>query len=167
MRLFLIIACLVLSVLKPEPVSSQVKNQYSWLKTLESVALFREVPGDSAQMVWQFNYPQGIRTFFHPVYSPDGTLLTAEAPKDHPWHLGLWFCWKYINGLNYWKFSGDPKTRTSEGMTDQNLITIRTRCNGSARIASVLTRLCQTPSISVLRSIPWIAAITRPGLPGT
>jgi len=29
--------------------------------------------------------------------------VTEIRPKDHPWHLGLWFCWKYINGLNYWE----------------------------------------------------------------
>jgi len=139
MRSFLFVTCLVLSFLKPEVGFSQGKNHYYCRKTFESLAVFREVPGDSAQMVWQFNYQPGMPTFFHPVYTPDGTLLTAEAPKDHPWHLGLWFCWKYINGLNYWEFSGDSKTRVSEGMTDQKRITIRTRYNGSARIRLDIT----------------------------
>ncbi len=112
----------------------QGKPAYTWHRTPESLALYRNISGESGQMVWQFNFKPGWRTFFHPVYNPDGVLLTAEAPKDHPWHLGLWFCWKYINGLNYWEYTGDPKNGISEGKTDIRQMTIRTRGKGSAWI---------------------------------
>jgi hypothetical protein len=112
----------------------QTNPVYEWQKSTNSLALIKSIEGKGPQMIWQFNYPEGKRTFFHPVYSPNGTLLTAEAPADHRWHLGLWFCWKYINGLNYWEYSGDPKNEVSEGKTDTKEIKIRTRKDGSALI---------------------------------
>ena len=54
--------------------------------------------------VWKFNIAnRENKPFVHPLCLPDGRCVTAARPKDHPWHLGLWFCWKYINGLNYWE----------------------------------------------------------------
>jgi hypothetical protein len=32
--------------------------------------------------------------------------------------MGLWFSWKFIEGLNYWEYTGDPARHISEGMTD-------------------------------------------------
>jgi len=112
----------------------QGKARYSWDMKNNSLALLQVNKDQESRVLWQFNYPEGKRTFFHPVYSPDGTLLTADSPADHPWHLGLWFCWKYINGLNYWEYSGDPKNAISEGKTETRKISIDTRKNGSAEI---------------------------------
>lgn len=45
-----------------------------------------------------------LKSYFHPVHLPDGqTPVTLESPHDHPWHHGLFFTWKYINGINYWE----------------------------------------------------------------
>lgn len=42
--------------------------------------------------------------FFHPLYSAGGNApLTCFAPWDHCWHRGLWWSWKYINGVNFWE----------------------------------------------------------------
>jgi len=41
--------------------------------------------------------------YFHPVRTPAGHMLTNHAPSDHPWHGGLWFSWKEINGVNVWE----------------------------------------------------------------
>ena len=54
--------------------------------------------------VWNLNLAtRENKIFVHPLCLPDGRCVTDARPKDHPWHLGLWFCWKYINGLNYWE----------------------------------------------------------------
>jgi len=54
--------------------------------------------------VWKFNIAnRESKPFVHPLCLPDGRCITEARPKDHPWHLGLWFCWKYINGVNYWE----------------------------------------------------------------
>ncbi len=73
------------------------KAGYRWRQTDRSVALL-----DSGRIVWQLNYPKQGQPYFHPLAVADGTVLTAHRPADHPWHKGLWFSWKYINGLNYW-----------------------------------------------------------------
>ena len=54
--------------------------------------------------VWKFNIAnRENKPFVHPLCLPDGRCVTEARAKDHPWHLGLWFCWKYINGVNYWE----------------------------------------------------------------
>ena len=54
--------------------------------------------------VWKLNIAnRESKPFVHPLCLPDGRCVTDARTKDHPWHLGLWFCWKYINGLNYWE----------------------------------------------------------------
>ena len=74
------------------------KPGYSWRQTDGSIALL-----SSKRIVWQLNYrKQEGRPYFHPLSLTDGTVLTSLRPPDHPWHRGLWFSWKYINGLNYW-----------------------------------------------------------------
>lgn len=35
-----------------------------------------------------------------------GENLVVSAPHDHPWHLGLFFCQKLIDGLNCWESEG-------------------------------------------------------------
>lgn len=48
--------------------------------------------------------------YCHPVNLPDGPPITLHRPFDHPWHVGLYFAWKYVNGLNVWEGpgSGEP-----------------------------------------------------------
>jgi hypothetical protein len=43
------------------------------------------------------------RPYLHPLRTPAGALLTAEAPADHPWHHALWFTIKFVNGENFWE----------------------------------------------------------------
>ena len=73
---------------------------YSWHESDSSLALLM---GD--RVIWQFNF-RGIsgKPYFHPLALSDGTVLTAQHPSDHPWHLGLWHSWKYIDGINYWEY---------------------------------------------------------------
>lgn len=43
------------------------------------------------------------RPHVHPLRTPSGAVLTRDAPDDHPWHHGLWFTIKYVNGENFWE----------------------------------------------------------------
>ncbi|GAB4466617.1 MAG: hypothetical protein OHK0029_38060 [Armatimonadaceae bacterium] len=47
--------------------------------------------------------PSAPKPYFHPIRTPEGIEVTADAPLDHFWHRGIWFAWKYINGVNYWE----------------------------------------------------------------
>jgi len=74
-------------------------TRFSWQDTDTSIALFNQ-----GELVWQYNYNtiKG-KSFFHPVNINNSTL-TWLSPEDHPWHLGIWHSWKYINGVNYWEY---------------------------------------------------------------
>ena len=58
-------------------------------------------------------------------------------PPDHVWHYGLWFSWKYLNGLNYWE--EDKKTHRGQGHTSRLRVTCTPRDDHSARITLELS----------------------------
>ncbi len=66
--------------------------------------------------LWTYHHdPAEGKPYFHPMASVDGTMFTDLRPKDHPWHRGVWFSWKMINGVNYWE--ENRKTGKSSGET--------------------------------------------------
>jgi hypothetical protein len=56
---------------------------------------------------WRYVWGASRRPFLHPVRTPAGDVLTRDAPDDHPWHHGLWFTIKFVNGENFWEEYGD------------------------------------------------------------
>jgi len=54
---------------------------------------------------WTYNpTSEEGKPYFHPLTLPGSdTELTWYRPSDHKWHLGFWFSWKYINGINFWE----------------------------------------------------------------
>lgn len=67
------------------------------------------------QTLWTYHYAAKDNVpYFHPVSLPGGPTLTNFAPKDHPWHRALWFCWKQINGVNYWEWAQPKKPGATE-----------------------------------------------------
>jgi type 1 glutamine amidotransferase len=111
--------------------STRVDN--TWTQTDTTLQLFN---GD--KLVWQYNFRNRFgKPYLHPVYL-NNTRLTSESPTDHVWHYGLWFSWKFINGLNYWEYLDDFKTEEtgykSQGITEINTIDIRQNPDFSADI---------------------------------
>ena len=109
------------------------KSRYDWRQSDSSLALLNR-----GRVVWQFNFDkkQG-KPYFHPVCLTDGTELTWHRPPDHPWHYGLWFSWKYINGLNYWE--EDRDTGLSQGLTEIKNVEVTANRDYSAQIAMQLS----------------------------
>ncbi len=84
------------------------------------------------RVVWRLNFdPREGKPYFHPITAADGAGLTALRPADHPWHRGIWWSWKFINGLNYWE---ENKEGLSDGRTRLRETQITTRPDGSATI---------------------------------
>lgn len=98
-----------------------------WDRQPDTVALRQ-----GGQIVWQFNFGTNeTKPSFHPLAVPGGPVLSAYRPKDHPWHLGLWFSWKYINKVNYWE--EDKVTGLAEGKTEWRAPLVEAHPDFSAR----------------------------------
>src|SRR5690349_16320616 len=56
------------------------------------------------------------KPYLHPVYLPNGSVLTADSPPDHPEHHGLFFGWEEVNGVDFWNegAAANPGTITTE-----------------------------------------------------
>jgi hypothetical protein len=52
---------------------------------------------------WTYEFGDVPKPFFHPVRTPAGLELSRDAPPTHPWHHGLWFAIKFVNGDNFWE----------------------------------------------------------------
>ena len=94
-----------------------MKDQFHWNQTDTSLTL-----SNHAEIIWQYNYNNRLgKPYFHPL-TVNHSDLTCVSPPDHPWHLGLWFSWKFINGVNYWEYLNDFKSPEtgfkSEGITE-------------------------------------------------
>lgn len=73
---------------------------------------------------WTYVWGARRRPFLHPVRTPAGLVLTRDGPDDHPWHHGLWFTVKFVNGDNFWeeydaygvlRHDGAPEVETDLG----------------------------------------------------
>jgi len=76
--------------------------------------------------VWQYNYgvaaPPGAGElnatsgFLHPVWSPNGAIVTDWGPQDHYHHRGIFFAWTKTKwgklAPDFWNlFAGSGRTR--------------------------------------------------------
>jgi len=126
------ITVLTQSLLWAAGVEMQTRN-LKWVKTDQSIALT-----NNSKTVWQFNYgKETSKPYFHPVSLVDGTVITEDRPDDHPWHHGLWFSWKFINGVNFWEENWE--TGKSNGKTDWSNVKVFTQRDNSAKITMDLT----------------------------
>ncbi|RIH63258.1 hypothetical protein D1164_20620 [Mariniphaga sediminis] len=99
----------------------------SWQRTDTTFALL-----NGKNVIWQYNFnTKHGRPFFHPVYVGKNNI-TCLSPDDHLWHLGQWFCWKYINQVNYWEYQNG--TYRSDGVTKIERIEIIPGPDFSAKI---------------------------------
>lgn len=106
---------------------------YAWSETDTSVCL-----KNNSDPIWQFNFNDRYgKPYFHPL-TAGSSVLTCVSPVDHPWHLGLWFSWKFINGVNYWEYTDSKIPGTarypSEGLTEITNIEITKRSDFSCGI---------------------------------
>lgn len=120
---FALATCLFLPLALPA-----AESGLGWRTNETSTTL---VSGD--QIVWRYNYgPEDTKPSFHPLAMANGPTLTGFRPADHPWHRGLWFSWKFINGVNYWE--EDKTTGKAAGRTEIVSTRVETRADFSARI---------------------------------
>ncbi len=110
------------------------KAHFNWIRTDTTVTL-----KNNSGIIWQYNYNNRFgKPYFHPLIVKNSDL-SCVSPPDHPWHLGLWFSWKFINGINYWEYMNgynSPETGyKSEGVTQITEKKVVTNADFSAEIA--------------------------------
>ncbi|MEF8846243.1 MAG: DUF6807 family protein [Bacteroidales bacterium] len=105
-------------------------SEFTWLENDSTFALLK-----NDEVLWQFNFNTQLgKPFFHPVYV-NRNRITCSSPDDHPWHLGQWFSWKYINGANYWEFFGENYQRNElRGITNITSVKLKRKSDYSAEI---------------------------------
>jgi len=108
----------IVNILNEEP---------GWIKTDSSFALLK---GEKVLWKYNFNEMHG-KPFFHPIHIGRNNL-TCLSPDDHIWHVGQWFSWKYINGVNYWEYQNG--SYQSEGVTEITDVKTTGRPDNSAEI---------------------------------
>lgn len=145
----LLVSCLVAALAStaegPRSSSGGQASDLSWRRDADTVALIK---GD--KVVWQFNYsPKLTKTYFHPVALPGGSDLTWLSPADHLHHLALFFCWKYLNQVNYW----EQPAGISNGATKWSNVKVETRPDFSANITMDLQYQPQGATVDVLTEV--------------
>lgn len=102
-----------------------------WERTATALAWRRDTA-----TVWKFSFdPQDGKPHFASL-TTGGTELAVVRPADHIWHYGLWFSWKFINGVNYWE---EDAAHRAEGATRWTPPQIETAPDGAATIRLALT----------------------------
>lgn len=113
--------------------------------------------------VWAFHHgPDATKPYFHPLALSGGSPLTELRPEDHPWHLGLWFSWKTLNGVNYWE--EDRSTGLPAGRTTWSRVEVETRPDHSAAIS--LDLVYTPPTGDPVLTERRIIAVGAPGADG-
>ncbi len=135
-----------------------ITDNVKWSEDDQHLALLR-----NDTILWQLNFnKKEDKPYFHPLRTPAGLDITLKRPADHPWHRGLWFSWKKINGVNYWE--EDPKAGVSEG---RSLITNHSSKfykDFSARISIELTyRDREGPTLEEKRILHISAPLGKEG----
>jgi len=115
------------------PPSRAAQAGLQWKQAESFLALL-----NNERTVWQFNHAKDLeKTYFDPLGLLDGRNLAWNAPPDHVWHHGLWFSWKFINGVNYWEINGN--TGKPDGETKVETVKASPKPDHSARIEMTLS----------------------------
>jgi type 1 glutamine amidotransferase len=130
----------------------------SWQQSKTHVALCK-----GEQVLWQLVVdPAEPKVYFHPLSTVGGEVLTVNRPADHPWHHGLWWSWKFINGVNYWE--ENPKTQTSDGKTELVSADFKPGNDFSMKVALLIHY--RLPGQAVLMTEERLLSITPPDAAG-
>ncbi|WP_123533721.1 DUF6807 family protein [Halosimplex salinum] len=64
------------------------------------------------------------------VDSKPGENLVVSSPHDHPWHFGLFFCQKLVDGINCWESEPNAAAGKPHGFADAGAYDVRSTGSG-------------------------------------
>ncbi|MEQ9411878.1 MAG: PmoA family protein [Fuerstiella sp.] len=100
--------------------------------------------------------PEGISSdyrrsgFLHPVASPDGRVVTATFPKDHPHQHGIFSAWVRSTwndrNIDFWNLAGGTGR-----VLHQRVVSTFCRDDGAGFEIDLVHRATQDPAVDILR----------------
>src|SRR5476649_316245 len=105
--LYVIIAIMVMTL----TVSAQKNEPVKLVKSTSENKVDIFVGG---KLFTSFLYPDSLeKPVLFPIHAANGTIITRgfpldpkpDEPTDHPHHIGLWFNFENVNGLDFWNNS--------------------------------------------------------------
>lgn len=142
------------------PAPPAPSDRIEWLAEPGSFTELR-VQGET---LWRFSFDAGLtNNAFHPLALPGVETLTLDRPGDHVHHHGLWFCWKYINGVNFWEHA--PGEDRPGGRTEWTAPVVTLGEDGSARFA--MTVAYSTAEAGVLLGERRVIEVAPPATDGS
>jgi len=144
---------------------------YRWKTEKDSLSL---VAGQQVVYTFHFGAAEGC-PYVHPLSLPGGPVMSALAPADHPWHRGLWFSWKFLNGVNYWEFprnhpnQPDGKTAVvgpATVHTTESAANVKLKleyCKAQVVLSEERTWIASRPRADGSYTIDWMSTFTAKG----
>ncbi len=140
---------------------------YRWKTERDSLSL---LAGQQVVYTCHFAAEEGY-PYVHPLSLPGGPVLSGFAPHDHPWHRGLWFSWKFLNGVNYWEYpkkdvpQPEGKTAVVQSTVQANGTTATVKLildysKGPGVLSEVRTLVFSQPRADGSYTINWTSAFT-------
>jgi hypothetical protein len=68
-----------------------------------------------------------------------GENLVVSSPHDHPWHFGLFFCQKLVDGVNCWESEPNAAAGKPHGYAEAGKFEVREGSDGGAVIEQAAT----------------------------
>lgn len=110
-RRFLFLFCLIMGV----EANAQVNRNFNKRFVLLNDTIQRKIDVNiDSKLFTTFCYADTIeKPFLFPIYASNGFSITRgfplnpqpNDPTDHPHHIGLWFNYENVNGLDFWNNS--------------------------------------------------------------
>lgn len=77
---------------------------------------------DVTILQYVYGEEKDVNPSFRDVKTTSGEQITLYRPWDHPWHPGLFFSWKYIDGLNFWEsmYAGQKNVPVTKSFTSND-----------------------------------------------
>lgn len=99
-------------------------------------------------------YPESImKPVLYPLRTSEGTLITRGWPLDprpgervdHPHHVGMWFNYGNVNGLDFWNNSNDIPTEKKSGYGTIKHFSVNKMKSGNDQAELFVTKYWQKP----------------------
>ncbi len=72
------------------------------------------------------------KSYIHPLWTPDGRIITYDSPADHVHHRGLCVGWPDVSGVDFWAEVWSPEGRRGKIVTRDLLTDVLP--DGGARV---------------------------------